>query len=356
VRFASFKANAFASSEESNFRSATEKIWRSVVNNRWRFTFNRLIAGKRVRATKLLPQGWSRSQAQAYEQTETNRLIDLATGKDTVIEHKTIEEAVEIYCQERLPMLKGGKKQLNEIAAAHWAYAGRFIDELPEVAREYAATAVSVKKDGTHVPLSPATIRNRMAYIRAACRYAFKHHKFTKHDPSERMSLPTPKNERHLYASRKQVLQICRKITNRQIRLPVLLAFYSGMRLSEVLRCRVEDGHFLLEDTKNGERRRVPIHPKLRSYLHRFPLGIPDRTVQGCFMRAREAAGMPELRFHDLRHSAASAMINAKVDLYTVGGVLGHKSAQSTKRYAHLATETLAAAVATIGKKCTVQK
>ena len=44
-------------------------------------------------------------------------------------------------------------------------------------------------------------------------------------------------------------------------------------------------------------------------------------------------------------------MINAGVDLYTVGGVLGHQSATSTKRYSHLATSTLAAAVSMIGKK-----
>lgn len=43
--------------------------------------------------------------------------------------------------------------------------------------------------------------------------------------------------------------------------------------------------------------------------------------------------------------STASALIAAGVDLYTVGGVLGHKSAQSSKRYAHLATATLAAAI-----------
>ena len=44
-------------------------------------------------------------------------------------------------------------------------------------------------------------------------------------------------------------------------------------------------------------------------------------------------------------------MINSKVDLYTVGAVLGHKSAASTKRYSHLATETIGQAVAKIGKK-----
>lgn len=44
-------------------------------------------------------------------------------------------------------------------------------------------------------------------------------------------------------------------------------------------------------------------------------------------------------------------MINAKVDLYTVGAVLGHKSATSTKRYAHLATDAIRSALARLAKK-----
>ncbi len=64
-----------------------------------------------------------------------------------------------------------------------------------------------------------------------------------------------------------------------------------------------------------------------------------------------QAVGLGHGRLHDLRHSAASAMINAGVDLYTVGAVLNHQSAASTRRYAHLATSKLAAAVAMIGQK-----
>lgn len=315
----------------------------------WRFSFNRVVSGRRIRATKLLPQGWSRAQAQAYEQKETTRLYALATG--SAAERRTIDDAVEIYCLERLPLLKAGKKQLGELAQAHWAYAGRFMDELPEVAREYAAAAVSVKKDGTEVPLSPATIRNRMAYVRAACRYAFKEHNFCDHDPAERLTLPKPRNERHFYSNRKEALQIARAIKNRAARAAVLMAFYSGMRLAEVLRCKVADDAFLLEDTKNGTRRMVPVHPKLKSYLRRIPITAAYRTIQGCHKRACVALGIGHLRFHDMRHSAASEMINAGIDLYTVGGVLGHVSPLSTKRYSHLATNTLAAAVATIGRK-----
>ncbi|MEK7947053.1 tyrosine-type recombinase/integrase [Pigmentiphaga sp. YJ18] len=79
---------------------------------------------------------------------------------------------------------------------------------------------------------------------------------------------------------------------------------------------------------------------------------MPDQsTISRHFRAAREAVGMDWLHFHDLRHSATSEMINREIDLYTVGAVLGHKSAQSTKRYAHLATAALRKAVGEIGKK-----
>ncbi|MHA6723801.1 tyrosine-type recombinase/integrase [Sphingomonas sp. RS2018] len=52
-----------------------------------------------------------------------------------------------------------------------------------------------------------------------------------------------------------------------------------------------------------------------------------------------------DLRIHDLRHSAASFMINAGIDLFAVGRVLGHADHKSTMRYSHLANDTLLAAV-----------
>lgn len=54
---------------------------------------------------------------------------------------------------------------------------------------------------------------------------------------------------------------------------------------------------------------------------------------------------MPDLHLHDLRHSAASFMINAGIDLFAVGRILGHADHQSTMRYSHLANDTLRKAV-----------
>jgi integrase len=314
---------------------------------RWEFSFNRVIAGRRLRATKLLPKGWTRTQAEAYDQKETARLFALAAGAQG--QRRLIDDAIEVYCKERLPTLKGADKQIKEINNCAWAFAGRYIDELPEVAREYIEHAT--KADG-ETPLAPATVRNRMAYVRAACRYAFKYHKFCEHDPAERLVLPSPRNERHYYSSRKEALQIVRKVKNRSARVALLAAFYSGMRLGEIRKCAVYNGEaFLLDDTKNGTRRMVPIHYKLKSYLKRFPIKAAERTIQGCHKRACVELGLGHLHVHDMRHSAASEMINDGVDLYSVGIVLGHKSAQSTKRYSHLDFKTLAAAVASIGRK-----
>jgi site-specific recombinase XerD len=51
-----------------------------------------------------------------------------------------------------------------------------------------------------------------------------------------------------------------------------------------------------------------------------------------------------------MRHSTASEMLNGGAHLNTVGGVLGHLSTVSTRRYAHLVVDTLAAAVNLVGK------
>lgn len=73
---------------------------------------------------------------------------------------------------------------------------------------------------------------------------------------------------------------------------------------------------------------------------------IPDRERA---LQAQVDALTEELE--RLRHSTASEMINAGIALNTVGEVLGHRSAASTRRYAHLQTAALKGALATVGRK-----
>lgn len=186
-------------------------------------------------------------------------------------------------------------------------------------------------------------------YLVSACRYAWKHYDVGETDPGAGVALPAVKNARKYYVTRAQMLAIAKACRCKSSRAAIRIAYYSGMRMSEIIRARRVGGDFVLDDTKNGDPRLIPIHPKIRACL-----GVPLKDRFWMSKRFKEAVrllGMGHLRFHDLRHSAASAMINARVDLYTVGAVLGHKSATSTQRYAHLQTARLREAVDKMGRK-----
>lgn len=163
--------------------------------------------------------------------------------------------------------------------------------------------------------------------------------------------LPPVRNERHRYVTRAEFLPIARAIAHLETRALALVAFYSGMRFSECLRAEPTPAGWLLTDTKNGDRRIVPIHAKVAHIARRWPREISASTAGKWWRYAADRCGHEGLRFHDLRHSAASLMIQAGVPLYTVGAVLGHKATASTKRYSHLDTSTLAEAVARIGRR-----
>jgi integrase len=72
-------------------------------------------------------------------------------------------------------------------------------------------------------------------------------------------------------------------------------------------------------------------------------------NLQKPWRRLRRSAGLDDLRIHDLRHSFASFAIGAGVPLALIGGLLGHRSVQTTARYAHLANDPLKRATEVVG-------
>jgi integrase len=306
-------------------------------NKRWRFEFDRYVEGRRHRLSKLLPKGWGKSQADAYDLKETNRLYELATGLKK--REPLIDEAVIHYLEDK-KHLKSHKPATEHLAAIAWAYAGRPISDL-------AAVAASVKNQSHQ---APATVRNRLALLKAACRWAWKKHGLTDHDPTIRMQLPQVRNERKVYASRRDMLRICRACSNWDAQIAIRVAFYTGMRLGELYRCRTIGDLIVLDESKNGDTRAIPAHPRIKLLLPHLPLTGRKHTVQVAFIRARERVGLGHVRFHDLRHSAASEMVNAGVPLFDVGQILGHRDPRSTKRYSHLTAKRLQEAVNKIGR------
>jgi integrase len=129
------------------------------------------------------------------------------------------------------------------------------------------------------------------------------------------------------------------------------------LRLLEWHRVDLVRAVIVLEDrdTKGGARD-VPLSAPVMEVLSGLPrlkdndfvfvgkrVGRPVVNVSKPWARILGAAGIDRARIHDLRHTAASVGVAAGVSLTLIGGVLGHKSHQTTARYAHLSDDPVRA-------------
>jgi integrase len=158
----------------------------------------------------------------------------------------------------------------------------------------------------------------------------------------------------------------------------VIMAMNTGMRKGEILNLKwdnvdLKHDFILLDMTKNGERREIPINSTLKETLSRMirRVNVPyvfisNKTgerygnLQRSFNTACRRAGIKDFHFHDLRHTFASQLVMAGIDLTTIKELLGHKTLTMTLRYAHLAPSHKVKAVdildSTINKTSTIQK
>jgi site-specific recombinase XerD len=166
------------------------------------------------------------------------------------------------------------------------------------------------------------------------------------------------------------LLNSMRACKNAQLPLIVAFLIYTGARKREVLDAKWSDINWAqrswkISVNKSNKIRHIPLSEgaidtlmtvQARSalaapsdYIFANPnTGKPFRSFFYSWDAARQRAGMPELRVHDLRHSFASFLVNAGRSLYEVQELLGHADVKTTSRYAHLSRERLSAAVACV--------
>ena len=121
-------------------------------------------------------------------------------------------------------------------------------------------------------------------------------------------------------------------------RISFLLAYSSGMRVSEVLRCKAE--HFrvnsiFIPESKYGLERIVPI-PKgwKKEFNFKLPLKTTPRTLERKFKNYAKKANLPEhYTFHSLRHGFATRCLEAGMPINQVQVLLGHSNISTTSVY-----------------------
>ena len=239
---------------------------------------------------------------------------------------------------------------------------------LDEITTERIIDIVAKMQDDGY---APGTIARVIVILRFLFNLARKWSVLrTSENPAAGIPVP-PDVERNRFLSPEETSRLVASIEadeNITAAKAIRLLLLTGARRNEVTHAKWEHvdwekGTLLVPMAKSGKPRIITLSSsalallasvkKLQGNPYIFPspiTGRPSASIYFPWNRIRKRAGLSDVRLHDLRHSFASYLVNAKKDLYVVQKLLGHSHARSTQRYAHLTTGTLSEATEAAAK------
>jgi integrase len=251
---------------------------------------------------------------------------------------------------------KFGKRRLVDITPIDIRHA------LDDYADGYALRGDGIGEDlkpkvkATGRKRAPASVNRMKATLSAIWQFAIRKGWATT-NPVRGIPQRQEHNKRVRWLSEKEreaLLKQTKSSAWERLHLLVLTALGTGCRLGEALSLTWEAIDFKartarLVRTKNGDSRTLTLpRPVIAELLrHRVDADgkratgpvFPRQDFRPFWEEAKTAAGIENLRFHDLRHDAASQLVMNGATLHEVAEVLGHRSVQTSQRYAHLSVE-----------------
>jgi integrase len=328
---------------------------------RWSFLLRYRVAGQHRRYHETMPVGTSATAAKARAKALLAAAVggaDLAAGRDT----RTLAKALEDYVKWRRDngrteieqaetTARGFVAILGDVALASLSPLG--IERYKARRREQGAAPATVNR-GLALFRHFAKLAAAWGWIPRDLSLALREVKLLREPPGRTRYL------RDDEAERLRVAVEGRPWLQRLVEAALL----TGARQGELLSLRKADvdlaaGEIVLRKTKNGKVRRVPIAealaPILRAAMRASacehaltgPEGqlLTRHALQHAWGAVREAAGLEDLHWHDLRHSAATTLRQRGVGLDVLQQILGHSSITMTMRYAHVAADAMRAAL-----------
>ncbi len=229
-------------------------------------------------------------------------------------------------------------------------------------------------------PLKVATVNHHLKLLKAIFNRAIKTGKLT-YNPVRAVKLFKENNARTRCLTPDEESRLFEHLPE-SVKPLVTVALHTGMRQGELLNLRWDDvdfytGTIRVREAKSGEGRSVTMNSIVRETLQavrREQIQKAREQAKGgreilspyvfCSHKGRflhnlakdwypalEAAGIEDFRFHDLRHTFASRLAMAGVDLYTVQRAGGWKTAIMVQRYAHLSPDHMRAAVERLARR-----
>jgi len=213
---------------------------------------------------------------------------------------------------------------------------------------------------------SPSTVNRYIAAFSKALSVAIKEWGWIDENPMLKISKPKESRGRDRYLSleeKTRLLDACKTSSNPYLYSIVSLALLTGMRYGEIVKLKWCDINFemrfmTLHETKNGEKRVIPLTDDVVKIFQSCPSYGAKReevifksrqltatkspiSIRKTFDRALKIAGIEGFRFHDLRHTAASYMAMSGATQGELMTILGHRTPQMTRRYAHYSQDHL---------------
>jgi len=209
--------------------------------------------------------------------------------------------------------------------------------------------------------VAPATINRELANLKKAFNLALREWEWCHQNPVTRVSMEKENNKRDRWLSQDEESRLL-NASAPWLRDIVQFAMHTGMRMGEMLELTWRGVDFSRRTvtvlrSKNGERRTIPVNEtvlrvlkekaKVRSlasdliFCSKSFTPMESGHLRRSFRLALTKAKIDEFHFHDLRHTFATRLVQAGIDLYKVQQLLGHKSPFMTQRYAHHYPESL---------------
>jgi hypothetical protein len=257
------------------------------------------------------------------------------------------------YLVEVTPTMKGANEDTIRLKAiirkpiARWSLAN------------LNASRIAAFRDERMKQVSSGTVIRELAYLSSIINHARREWGINTPNPVQHVRKPVSPvgRTRKLSDEEKSKLLTALEPRGRQniwTKPVVVLALETAMRRGELLGLRWEYIDLarqtaLLPDTKNGTPRTVPLSTAAVELLRSLPRNISGDvfpikyfTLDAAFKRAVRRAGLEDFHFHDLRHTAITAMAVKLPNLIELSAVTGHKSLAMLKRYYHPDVEMLA--------------
>jgi integrase len=219
---------------------------------------------------------------------------------------------------------------------------------------------------------TPATVNRYLAVLSHAFSVAMKEWEWLEDSPMKKITKQKEPKGRVRFLSdeeREKLLHVCKESQNPYLFTVVTLALSTGARKDEIMSLTWKDVDIAKEviqltETKNGERRALPLKglalELVRKLVRRLDTNLlfPSKEnlkkpmdIRKPWESALKKSEIEDFKFHDLRHSAASYLAMNGATLAEIAEVLGHKTLQMVKRYAHLSHQHTAGVVERMNEK-----